>query len=109
MALKLGVSTALTSCGSWFQGLSTGINQGFLQVISNLWPKGFISCLSAVLQGAAVPYSSSLAAGNVSPIIPFLLLSAEPHIGENHPMRCSSLPPSSTPSRNPGHPLAGGS
>lgn len=66
MALKLGVSATLTSCGSWFQVLSAGINQDFLQVISNLWLKGFIGCLSAVLQGAAVPYSPSPAAGDVT-------------------------------------------
>lgn len=67
MALKRCVSTALTSRGGRFRGLSAGFtqNQGFLRVISNLLLKGFIGCPSAALRGAAVPYSSSLAAGDV--------------------------------------------
>ena len=43
------------------------------------------------------------------PIISFLLLSAEPHIGENHPTRCSSPPPFPALSLAPGYPLTGGS
>lgn len=66
MALKRCVSTALPSCGGWFRGLSAGVNQGFLRVISNQLLKGFIGCPSAALRGAAVPYSSSPAAGDVT-------------------------------------------
>lgn len=65
MALKHCVSTALTSCGGRFWDLSAGMNQGFLRVISNMLLKGFIGCPSAALRGAAVPYSSSPAAGDV--------------------------------------------
>lgn len=65
MALKRCVLMALTSCGGRFRGLSAGMNQGFLQVISNLLLKGLIGCPSAVLRGAAIPYSSSPAAGDV--------------------------------------------